>query len=128
MKKFKVAALLMCFVALSMAMTSCSKSNEDLIIGQWECTEISGDDASVSGGVGAVYEFKSDNTFSITYQNISAGGTYSIDEDVLNITVSVTVMGQTFSETSKLTIKSLDKSSMVLASEDGEDTATFSKL
>lgn len=129
MKKFRIAALLMCFVAFSFAMTSCQKT-EDLIIGKWKLTKVEGSSAAYSNdGIGGIWEFKADNTFSITgtYEGISVttNGTYTIEDDVLNITMQ-SVMGG--SRTTKSTIKSISKSTMVLADpDDANNTATFEK-
>ncbi len=123
MKKLRIAALLMCFVALSMAMTSCSKSNEDLIVGKWKCTQITGPDASFNGGIGAFYEFKKDKSFTITYDNLSYTGTYSVIEDDLSITVSIL----SFSTTANFDIEKLDKQTLILDAEDSDGKATFER-
>ena len=120
MKKFRIAALMMCFVALSMAFTSCQK-NEDLIVGKWKCTAVSGSSSSIdSGSVGTIWEFKADNT--VTMEGMP--GTYTIDGDNLSLTVSAFGV----SVTTKVIIKKLNKSTMILA-EDGNEsnTATFER-
>ena len=124
MKKFKIAALLMCFVAMSFAMTSCQKA-EDLIIGKWKMTKVEGSSAAYSNeSVGSIWEFKADKTFTMSMSSFSVNGTYTIEDDVLSITMSA--MG--FSETTKSNIKTLNKSTMVLADpEDANNTATFEK-
>lgn len=124
MKKFRIAALMMCFVALSMAFTSCQK-NEDLIIGKWKLTKVEGSNAAYSSeAVGGIWEFKADKTFTMSYEGLSYSGTYTIEDDVLNVTMSA--MG--FSTTTKSTIKTLNKSTMVLANpDDANSTATFEK-
>ncbi len=120
MKKFRIAALMMCFVALSMAFTSCQK-NEDLIVGKWKCTQVSGSSTAFEAGVGAIWEFKADNTLSLA--GIS-GATYTVDGDDLTITVSM--MGA--SVITKVDIQKLNKTTMILA-EDGNEsnTATFER-
>lgn len=124
MKKFRIAALLMCFVAFSFAMTSCQK-NEDLIIGKWKMTKVEGSSAAYSNdAIGAIWEFKADKTFTMSYERLSYSGTYTIEDDVLNVTMSA--MG--FSTTTKSLIKTLNKSTMVLADvDDANNTATFAK-
>lgn len=124
MKKFRIAALLMCFVALSMAFTSCQK-NEDLIIGKWKLTKVEGNSAAYSNdAIGGIWEFKADKTFTMSYESLSYSGTYTIEDDVLNVTMSA--MG--FSTTTKSLIKTLNKSTMVLADvDDANNTATFAK-
>lgn len=120
MKKFRIAALLMCFVALSMTLTSCQK-NEDLIVGKWKCTEVSGSSTSVSAGVGAIWEFKADNTVAI--EGMSAA-TYTVDGD--DLTISMSAFGVSVS--TELDILKLNKSTMIL-SEDGNEAnkATFER-
>lgn len=124
MKKFRIAALLMCFVAFSFAMTSCQK-NEDLIIGKWKLTKVEGSSAAYSNdAIGGIWEFKADKTFTMSYERLSYSGTYTIEDDVLNVTMSA--MG--FSTTTKSLIKTLNKSTMVLADvDDANNTATFAK-
>ncbi len=124
MKKFRIAALLMCFVAFSFAMTSCQK-NEDLIIGKWKLTKVEGNSAAYSNdAIGGIWEFKADKTFTMSYEGLSYSGTYTIEDDVLNVTMSA--MG--FSTTTKSLIKTLNKSTMVLADvDDANNTATFAK-
>ena len=124
MKKFRIAALLMCFVAFSFAMTSCQK-NEDLIIGKWKMTKVEGSSAAYSNdAIGGIWEFKADKTFTMSYERLSYSGTYTIEDDVLNVTMSA--MG--FSTTTKSLIKTLNTSTMVLADvDDANNTATFAK-
>lgn len=124
MKKFRIAALMMCFVAFSFAMTSCQK-NEDLIIGKWKLTKVEGNSAAYSNdAIGGIWEFKADKTFTMSYEGLSYSGTYTIEDDVLNVTMSA--MG--FSTTTKSLIKTLNKSTMVLADvDDANNTATFAK-
>lgn len=122
MKKFKVAALMMCFVAISFAMTSCQKA-EDLIIGKWKMVKmVEGDRTITDGdGIGSTYEFKADNSFVMEYEGISANGTYAIDDDVLTLTV--------FGEASKSNIDKLTKKKMVLSDPDKpSDIVEFEKL
>lgn len=120
MKKFKVAALLMCFVAMSMAFTSCQK-NEDLIVGKWKCTAVSASSNTMNAGVGTIWEFKADNTVAIA--GIS-GATYTVDGD--DLTISISMMG--VSTAVKMDIQKLNKKTMILA-EDGNEanTATFER-
>lgn len=115
MKKFKVAALMMCFVALGFAMTSCQKA-EDLIIGKWKCVKIVDNGQTYTEGeeIGSIWEFKEDNTFTmgIEYagQMISVPGTYTIDGDKLTLTV--------MNEPETVNIDKITKSKMVLSDPD----------
>lgn len=120
MKKFRIAALLMCFVALSMTMTSCQK-NEDLIVGKWKCTAVSGSSTSMDASVGAIWEFTADNKVSI--EGVS-GATYTVDGDKLTITVDAYVTTISI----KCDIQKLNKTTMILAEEGNEsNTATFER-
>ena len=124
MKKFRIAALLMCFVAMSFAMTSCQKA-EDLIVGKWKMTKVEGSSSAYSSEtLGSIWEFKADKTCAIGYGSYTVNGTYTIDDDVLAITMSAAG----FSSTTKCNIKTLNKSTMVLADpDDANSTATFEK-
>lgn len=122
MKKFKIAALMMCFVAMSFAMTSCQKA-EDLIIGKWKCVKVVDGEQTYTDGqnVGFTYEFKADNTIVMDVQGVEIPGTYAIDDDVLTITV----MGQA----TKSNIDKISKSKMVLSDPENKDNiAEFEKL
>ena len=119
MKKFKIAAMLMAFVAFSFAMTSCQKA-EDLIIGKWQCVKVVDDGQTYTEGenVDFTYEFKADNTLAM---NGISYGTYAVDGDVLTITV----MG--FSQ--NLNIDKITKSKLVLSDPDKpENIAEFKKI
>lgn len=120
MKKFKVAALLMCFVAMSMAFTSCQK-NEDLIVGKWKCTQVEGSSSSMDASVGAIWEFTADNK--VTIEGVSAA-TYTIDGDDLTISINAYVTTVTI----KLDIVKLNKNTMILAEVGNEaNKATFER-
>lgn len=122
MKKIKVAALMMCFVAVSFAMTSCQKA-EDLIIGKWKLVKMVERDVTVTDGdgIGSIFEFKADNTMVIEYEGIPLTGTYAIDDDVLTFTV--------FGESTKANIEKLNKSKMVLSAPDApNDIIEFEKI
>ena len=124
MKKFRIAALMMCFVALSMAFTSCQK-NEDLIIGQWKLVKVTENNTAVQDAtIGAIYEFKADNTFTMSYQGYSVSGTYTIDGD--NFTLTVSVGGMSQSETGK--IEKLNKTTLIVSQEDGKQVVEFEKI
>lgn len=122
MKKIKFAALAMCFVALSFAMTSCQKA-EDLIIGKWKMVKmVEGDTTITSGdGIGSTYEFKAGNSFVMEYEGFSVDGTYAIDDDVLTITM--------YGQSTKSNIDKLNKSKMVLSDPDKpSDIVEFEKM
>ena len=122
MKKFKIAAMLMCFVAVSFAMTSCQKA-EDLIIGKWKCVKVVNNGETYTDGqnVGFTYEFLADNTVNMGMEGYTVPGTYAIDGDVLTITV----MGVP----TKANIDKITKSKMILSDPDKPaDIAEFEKL
>ena len=122
MKKFRIAALLMCFVAFSFAMTSCQKA-EDLIIGKWKCVKAvtNGETYTDGQNVGFTYEFMADNTVTMGMEGYSVPGTYTIEDDILTITV--------MSVPNKLHIDKISKSKMTLSDPDKpENIAEFEKL
>lgn len=125
MKKLKVAALLMCFVAFSFAMTSCQKA-EDLIIGKWKLVKVVDNGRTYTEGeeIGSIWEFKADNTLTMGMeyagQSINVPGTYTIDGDKLTMTV--------YGEIQTMNIDKITKSKMILSDPDKpEDTAEFEK-
>ena len=123
MKKFKIAALMMCFVAFSFAMTSCQKA-EDLIIGKWKCVKVvsEGQTYTEGGEVGMTWEFKADNTVIVEMPGFSApAATYTIENDVLTFSI--------LGEVQKFNIDKITKSKMILSDPDKpENTAEFEKL
>lgn len=119
MKKFKVAAMLMAFVAFSFAMTSCQKA-EDLIIGKWKCVKVVTDGQTDNESIGMIWEFKADNTMTMGVEGFNVPGTYSIADDVLTLVV--------FGETTTMNIDKITKSKMVLSDPENKDNiAEFEK-
>ena len=125
MKKFKVAALLMCFVAISFAMTSCQKA-EDLIVGKWKMVKVVDGDhtETFTDDQGYIYEFLADNTVKMYMSGLEAyavSGTYAIDDDVLTLTSA--------SQPQKMNIDKLTKSEMILSDpENPKNIAEFKKI
>lgn len=125
MKKFRIAALMMCFVAVSMVFASCAK-NEDLIVGKWKCTKIVDGDRTTTYGdsEGYIYEYLADNTVKMYMVGLEAygvTGTYSIDGDVLTISIA--------SQPQKSNIDKLTKSKMILSNPDNpSEIAEFDKM
>lgn len=99
-KTLKLIAMLLCVAAVA-TLSSCSKENEDLIIGKWEvvkCTSnLSGEDNSV---IGRIWEFKTDGMLSADGENVS----YSINGN------NIILMGGLVSGT----ITTLTKSKLVM--------------
>lgn len=110
---------MMCFVAFSFAMTSCQKA-EDLIIGKWKCTKVVTDGQTDNEPIGSIWEFKSDNTFSMSLEGLNVPGTYTIADDVLTLVM--------FGETTTMNIDKITKSKMVLSDPENKDNiAEFEK-
>lgn len=124
MKKFRFAALMMCFVAMGLMFTSCSK-NEDLIIGKWKCVKMVSDGRTFTTpdeetGVGSIWEFKADGSLSMGVSGFAVNGTYTLKDDVL----TMTIMG----DVQKANIEKLTKSKMILSDpEDSKTTIEFDK-
>lgn len=99
----KLLAILCCIATLGL-LTSCSKSNEDLILGKWKCvaSHISGEDDD-NEAVGNVWEFKSDGTVIMTETDGDIDyGTYTINETNLSVTSNgMTIPGQIAKLTNK---------------------------
>ena len=127
MKKFKFAALLVCFAAMGMLFTSCKK-DEDLIIGKWKNVKVVADGETItySGDKAPVYEFKADNTLTVTYPGYgSMSGTYNLKNDVLTITYK----DEDEEDTGKMNVDKLTKSKMILSDVDNKNnTAEFDKI
>lgn len=124
MNKLKVIALMLCIATLGLT-TSCSKDNEDLIIGKWKC-------------VSSIHESVDPETHELrTYNNESVGVTMEFFEDG-----KVTMAGEGTTDYSisgdylymdsgrqKIEIKKLTKKEMTLfadnSDEYGQSTATL---
>lgn len=127
MKKFKFAALLVCFAAMGMLFTSCKK-DEDLIIGKWKCVKTTGEGEGITytGDNALVYEFKADNTLTATITGLgSMSGTYTLKNDVLTITYK----DGDEEYSGKMNVDKLTKSKMILSDVDNKNnTAEFDKI
>jgi hypothetical protein len=82
-KAIKLMAMLL-FAAILTTLVSCSKSNDNLIVGKWQC--VSGD-GQYYFFTDKVYEFKSDGTLITPWETIH----YKVDGDVLSIIFSYTI-------------------------------------
>ena len=126
MKKVFKLFTVVCFVAALACMSSCTKSQEDLIIGSWKATTVTSEPANPFAMLlnGTVFTFNADNTFSITIDALAGEGTtgtYTIADNKLSMTSEgETIVGE---------IKTLDKKklvfSMVETDEDVTMTITF---
>lgn len=116
----KLVAMLLCLVAYA-TFTSCSKGNEDLILGKWKCTRVQAywGESTTYGeeGVGDIYEFKSDGELVITKasDNSIQITTYTVYEN------TVTIYGLSF------VVEELTKSKLIL-SIDGLVTEEYEKV
>ncbi|MBP5528196.1 MAG: lipocalin family protein [Bacteroidales bacterium] len=119
MKKFKFAALIVCFAAIGLMFSSCSKS-EDLILGVWKVVRITNGGQTVvySDSDNYTYEFKADNTVTMSYRGTPSGTlTYSIEGNALYI------------DNNKSIIETLTKKKMILSDpDDSNNTIEFEKL
>lgn len=114
------------------ALTSCEKAPEDLIVGTWNLTAINVKTGGVSmdidpaemGVMDMQYTFKADGTLTASVEGETITANYSVTEGE-PATLSLIVEG----ETATITIKQLDKESLVLvqSEEDVEITMTFTR-
>ena len=105
-----------CLVATMTTLTSCKKSNEDLIVGTWKCTSVTCEPQNpfMNLLVGCTFTFNADKTLVTAIFDEQATGTYAVDGDKLTMTVD--------GETIVADIKSLDKKKLSFAyTEEDED-------
>ncbi|MCQ2295637.1 MAG: lipocalin family protein [Bacteroidales bacterium] len=118
-KAFKVLSIV-CFVAALFTMTSCTKSQEDLIVGTWKVSNVVSEPENpfVLMMVGTTFTFNADNTCSTstTFMGMTnvQNGTYTIADGKL----SMTLTDEDGSDTEVFDIKKLDKSDLSLYFED----------
>ena len=127
MKKVFKLFTVVCFVAALASMTSCTKSQEDLIIGSWKATSVTSEPANpfISLLNGTVFTFNADNTFSMALtflgETDSTMGTYTIADNKLTLTAE--------GETIVCDVQTLDKEKLVFSmtetDEDGTMTTTY---
>lgn len=114
------------------ALTSCEKAPEDLIVGTWNLTAINMNMGGVSmdidpaemGMMAMQYTFKADGTLTASVEGETITANYSVTEGE-PATLNLIVEG----ETATITIKQLDKESLVLvqSEDDVEITMTFTR-
>ena len=113
-----------CLVATMTTLTSCKKSNEELIIGTWKCTSAVSEpqDPFLNLLVGCTFTFNSDKTLVTTLFDEQTKGTYTVDGDKLTFVVE--------GETTVAEIKKLDKKNLtfVYTVEDEDDEGNQSKM
>ena len=114
MKKSIFATLMA--VVLTLGLASCNKT-EKKIIGSWECTSASiinpeeGEELEMEG---AVFTFNADNTVSITSDGRTETGTYSVKDEDLIITVSMTEEGMTATLNMDVDVLEITKTNMTI--------------
>ena len=105
-----------CLVATMTTLTSCKKSNEDLIVGTWKCTSVTCEPQNpfMNLLVGCNFTFNADKTLVTSIFDEQSTGTYAVDGNKLTMTVD--------GETIVADIKSLDKKNLSFAyTEEDED-------
>ena len=122
MKKRSIILTLLAIVATFGLITSCSKA-EKKILGSWECTSAElinpaeGEDIEMAG---TVFVFKEDNTVTITSEDETQSGTYTITDDKLNVTIEMTEERMTMALNLDMDIQELSNSKL-----DVEGTMTY---
>lgn len=127
MKKVFKLFTVVCFVAALASMTSCTKSQEDLIIGSWKTTSVTSEPADPFMTLlnGTIFTFNADNTFSMALtflgETDSTMGTYTIADNKLTMNAE--------GEPMVCDIKTLDKEKLVFSTtettDEGTETVTF---
>lgn len=122
-KAFKVLTLV-CFVAALFTMTSCTKSQEDLIVGTWKITKVDSEPVNpFVGFLGTTLTFNADNTMSTSQEMLgeveTTNGTYKINNGKIVMTID--------GDPQDAEIKTLDKKNLVLYLEEiDEEDPQFS--
>ena len=130
MKKTRSTALMMLFfVLLLSAITSCNKNKEELILGKWECVAASftddGETYPVADAIGLIWDFKANGTVVASHINQvddSDTASYSLLDDVLTITFT-NEFGN--SDVNSYTIKELNKNKLLLESRNEKEVLTI---
>lgn len=84
MKNKYIFLILVSIFAAIFALSSCKKSNEDLIIGSWKCTS-SVADSNAPSFVNSVWTFSADKSLVINAQDRTIQGTYSVINNKINL-------------------------------------------
>ena len=114
MKKSIFATLMA--VVLTLGLVSCNKT-EKKIIGTWECTsaEISNpEEGEELAMIGTTFTFNSDKTVSITSEGHTETGTYSVKDEDLIITVTMTQEGMTATLNMDVDVLEITKTNMTI--------------
>lgn len=122
MKKVINSISIACFIAAVFATTSCSKSQEELIVGTWKATSVTSTPENPLAVFfkGMTYTFNANNTCSVHVSvmgvDSTANGAYTIADGQLTLTMKG---GDGESDSSVMGIRTLDKKNLVLLVEDG---------
>lgn len=117
-KAFKLITLI-CVVASMFAMSSCKKSQEDLIVGTWKLTAIDSEPQNPFALflVGSTFAFNADKTMTATVsifgQTEVSNGTYTINDGKLVMTID--------GEALAAEIKTLDKKNLSIFLEETDE-------
>ncbi len=88
MQKITKALTLLLFLTSLSTLTSCKKTNYELIIGQWKCIEATkhGQSDEMENNIGVVWNFTSDRTMQTIFTDgITYETKYEIEDDILTI-------------------------------------------
>ena len=107
MKKYSIVFTLIACIATLGIMTSCSKDNSELIVGNWEVTSVTlnGMEMTDNVPVGATFTFTIDGIVTISYMGHSESNRYIMADE------NYVVMGEVtykIEELTKKTLKLLD--------------------
>lgn len=121
-KIMKVCAMLLC-IAIAGVMSSCSKDNEDLIVGKWKLVSLSyGETVVTSGeGIGSIFEYTDNGNCLAWYEDGSTRtGTYSINNETLSVSYD--------GKTEVYDIVKLDKKDLCLKDTTTDACGNFQKM
>ena len=115
MKKAVSLLTIVCFVATLAMFSSCSKSQEDLIVGTWKCTSVTCEPENpwTNLMLGFTFVFNADMTMSATAFGETDNGAYTIGNNKLTATYD--------GETIVFDIKKLDKKELTLVYTDVDE-------
>ena len=114
MKKSIFATLMA--VVLTLGLASCTKT-EKKIIGSWQCTSaeiINPEDGESLEMEGSVFTFNANNTISVTSDGETQTGTYSVKDEDLIITLTMTEEGMTATLSMDVDVLEITKTNMTI--------------
>ena len=114
MKKSIFATLMA--VVLTLGLASCTKT-EKKVIGSWECTSaeiINPEEGESLDMKGAVFTFNADKTVSITSDGRTETGTYTVKDEDLILSVTMTEEGMSATLSMDVDILEITKTNMTI--------------